>query len=202
MDEEKGSGENFAGQSSAWSFSDAGSSSGYFFDVRDSSILSEFGWNLGDGGDLPPVGTEEIPDFAGAGSEGLPAVATPSPLAERSADANPSVSSSSSEEATAKPPGSDEKPPSETPIKGRKKGPKRDRLPRFAFMTKSEVDHLEDGYRWRKYGQKAVKNSPFPRCDPKIPRSHTACVPNSHAENSGFRKVAVSLANRLWSTSN
>ncbi|KAL6969711.1 WRKY transcription factor [Sarracenia purpurea var. burkii] len=30
-------------------------------------------------------------------------------------------------------------------------------------MTKSEVDHLQDGYRWRKYGQKAVKNSPFPR---------------------------------------
>ncbi|KAE8697166.1 putative WRKY transcription factor 48 [Hibiscus syriacus] len=40
---------------------------------------------------------------------------------------------------------------------------KRQREPRFAFMTKSEVDHLEDGYRWRKYGQKAVKNSPFPR---------------------------------------
>ncbi|XP_051128227.1 WRKY transcription factor 28-like isoform X2 [Andrographis paniculata] len=35
--------------------------------------------------------------------------------------------------------------------------------PRFAFMTKSEVDHLDDGYRWRKYGQKAVKNSPHPR---------------------------------------
>ncbi|KAF7840428.1 putative WRKY transcription factor 71 [Senna tora] len=34
----------------------------------------------------------------------------------------------------------------------------------FAFMTKSEVDQLEDGYRWRKYGQKAVKNSPYPRC--------------------------------------
>ncbi|RLM85424.1 hypothetical protein C2845_PM04G00440 [Panicum miliaceum] len=30
-------------------------------------------------------------------------------------------------------------------------------------MTKSDVDQLEDGYRWRKYGQKAVKNSPFPR---------------------------------------
>uniref|UniRef100_A0A5B7AQU9 Putative WRKY28 n=1 Tax=Davidia involucrata TaxID=16924 RepID=A0A5B7AQU9_DAVIN len=40
---------------------------------------------------------------------------------------------------------------------------KRQREPKFAFMTKSEVDHLEDGYRWRKYGQKAVKNSPFPR---------------------------------------
>ena len=43
------------------------------------------------------------------------------------------------------------------------KGEKQPRQPRFAFMTKSEVDHLEDGYRWRKYGQKAVKNSPFPR---------------------------------------
>ncbi|XP_042427314.1 probable WRKY transcription factor 57 [Zingiber officinale] len=37
------------------------------------------------------------------------------------------------------------------------------RQPRVAFMTKSEIDHLEDGYRWRKYGQKAIKNSPFPR---------------------------------------
>ncbi|CAM8991508.1 unnamed protein product [Rhodiola kirilowii] len=44
-----------------------------------------------------------------------------------------------------------------------KKGEKREREPRVAFMTKSEVDHLEDGYRWRKYGQKAVKNSPYPR---------------------------------------
>ncbi|KAH9609109.1 hypothetical protein KSS87_004475 [Heliosperma pusillum] len=40
---------------------------------------------------------------------------------------------------------------------------KRQREPRVAFMTRSEVDHLEDGFRWRKYGQKAVKNSPFPR---------------------------------------
>lgn len=47
--------------------------------------------------------------------------------------------------------------------KPRKKGEKRQREPRFAFMTKSDVDNLEDGYRWRKYGQKAVKNSPYPR---------------------------------------
>ncbi|KAG6487951.1 probable WRKY transcription factor 48 [Zingiber officinale] len=46
---------------------------------------------------------------------------------------------------------------------GKKKGQKRQREPRFAFKTMSEVDHLEDGYRWRKYGQKAVKNSPYPR---------------------------------------
>ncbi|KAL3814801.1 hypothetical protein ACJIZ3_016069 [Penstemon smallii] len=34
---------------------------------------------------------------------------------------------------------------------------------RFAFQTRSEEDILDDGYRWRKYGQKAVKNSNFPR---------------------------------------
>ncbi|KAK4438961.1 WRKY transcription factor 71 [Sesamum alatum] len=49
-------------------------------------------------------------------------------------------------------------------LKGKKtKEEKKVREARFAFMTKSEVDNLEDGYRWRKYGQKAVKNSPFPR---------------------------------------
>ncbi|CAN4097016.1 unnamed protein product [Withania somnifera] len=47
--------------------------------------------------------------------------------------------------------------------KAKKKGEKKVKEPRFAFMTKSEIDNLEDGYRWRKYGQKAVKNSPFPR---------------------------------------
>ncbi|XP_057966028.1 WRKY transcription factor 23 isoform X2 [Malania oleifera] len=48
-------------------------------------------------------------------------------------------------------------------LKSKKMNQKRQREPRFAFMTKSEIDQLEDGYRWRKYGQKAVKNSPFPR---------------------------------------
>ncbi|MBA0595080.1 WRKY transcription factor 71 [Gossypium raimondii] len=47
--------------------------------------------------------------------------------------------------------------------KAKMKGEKKQREPRFAFVTKSEVDQLEDGYRWRKYGQKAVKNSPYPR---------------------------------------
>ncbi|KAK9278352.1 hypothetical protein L1049_027917 [Liquidambar formosana] len=35
--------------------------------------------------------------------------------------------------------------------------------PRFAFQTRSADDILDDGYRWRKYGQKAVKNSVYPR---------------------------------------
>ncbi|CAM6036041.1 unnamed protein product [Sphagnum compactum] len=47
--------------------------------------------------------------------------------------------------------------------KARKKGPKRVREPRYAIQTRSEIEIMEDGYKWRKYGQKAVKNSPNPR---------------------------------------
>ncbi|KAI8029545.1 putative WRKY transcription factor 45 [Camellia lanceoleosa] len=46
---------------------------------------------------------------------------------------------------------------------GKKKGEKKIRKPRFAFQTRTQVDILDDGYRWRKYGQKAVKNNKFPR---------------------------------------
>lgn len=40
---------------------------------------------------------------------------------------------------------------------------KKMRRHRYAFHTRSQVDILDDGYRWRKYGQKAVKNNKFPR---------------------------------------
>ncbi|XP_062181425.1 probable WRKY transcription factor 56 [Phragmites australis] len=43
------------------------------------------------------------------------------------------------------------------------RGKKKASRPRFAFETRSENDILDDGYRWRKYGQKAVKNSACPR---------------------------------------
>ncbi|KAL6969240.1 putative WRKY transcription factor 75 [Sarracenia purpurea var. burkii] len=46
---------------------------------------------------------------------------------------------------------------------GKIKGEKKIRKPRYAFQTRSQVDILDDGYRWRKYGQKAVKNNKFPR---------------------------------------
>ncbi|XP_077211257.1 putative WRKY transcription factor 43 [Tasmannia lanceolata] len=46
---------------------------------------------------------------------------------------------------------------------GKKKGEKKVRKPRCAFQTRSHVDILDDGYRWRKYGQKAVKNNKYPR---------------------------------------
>lgn len=35
--------------------------------------------------------------------------------------------------------------------------------PRVAFHTRSAEDILDDGYKWRKYGQKSVKNSVHPR---------------------------------------
>ncbi|XLR62605.1 WRKY transcription factor 28 isoform X1 [Arachis hypogaea] len=46
-------------------------------------------------------------------------------------------------------------------IVGRVKKAKR--VARFAFQTRSVDDILDDGYRWRKYGQKAVKNTTYPR---------------------------------------
>jgi len=40
---------------------------------------------------------------------------------------------------------------------------KTNREPRVVVQTISEVDILDDGYRWRKYGQKVVKGNPNPR---------------------------------------
>lgn len=37
------------------------------------------------------------------------------------------------------------------------------REPRVVVQTVSEVDILDDGYRWRKYGQKVVRGNPNPR---------------------------------------
>ncbi|CAL9073116.1 unnamed protein product [Musa acuminata var. zebrina] len=34
---------------------------------------------------------------------------------------------------------------------------------RVAFRTKSELEVLDDGYKWMKYGRKKMKNSPYPR---------------------------------------
>nr|AYU71092.1 transcription factor WRKY23 [Lilium regale] len=70
-----------------------------------------------------------------------------------------------------------------------KKGQKRTREPRFAFVTKSEVDHLEDGYRWRKYGQKAVKNSPFPRSYYRC--TSAACGVKKRVERSSADRTVV-----------
>lgn len=152
------------------------SDSAYFLtDDRDSTVLSEFGWNFNPD---DPIGAEERSDLAGStstlvdqfpensSSSSALRSSDPAPVL-RSASTNQSVSSSSSGDPPERSTGSGGKPPPEIPSSttkaNKKKVQKRIRQPRFAFMTKSEVDHLEDGYRWRKYGQKAVKNSPYPR---------------------------------------
>ncbi|KAK8913820.1 putative WRKY transcription factor 13 [Platanthera zijinensis] len=47
------------------------------------------------------------------------------------------------------------------------------REPRFCFKTLSDVDILDDGYKWRKYGQKVVKNTHHPRSYYRC--THDAC---------------------------
>ncbi|CAK9319246.1 unnamed protein product [Citrullus colocynthis] len=49
------------------------------------------------------------------------------------------------------------------PDKSKVKVRRKLREPRFCFQTRSDVDVLDDGYKWRKYGQKVVKNSLHPR---------------------------------------
>ncbi|KAJ4828090.1 putative WRKY transcription factor 51, partial [Turnera subulata] len=47
-----------------------------------------------------------------------------------------------------------------------KSGGKKNKLEaghRVAFRTKSELEIMDDGFKWRKYGKKSVKNSPNPR---------------------------------------
>eukprot|EP00249_Psilotum_nudum_P018310 c26741_g1_i1 orf=391-1431(+) len=47
--------------------------------------------------------------------------------------------------------------------RGKQKRQKKVEEPRYAFKTRSDTDILDDGYKWRKYGQKAVKNNSHPR---------------------------------------
>lgn len=161
--EEKGRapGSEASGESS-WAFAGDGGgiSSPSYFQDGESSLLSEFGWSI---------------PLASSGVSGMDLIDPPPPTSihaspPRSAAGSGDAASSSSSDETAPPPpparGSSEpgeKSTSEMPSKATRKGQKRTRQPRVAFMTKSDIDHLEDGYRWRKYGQKAVKNSPFPR---------------------------------------
>eukprot|EP00249_Psilotum_nudum_P012234 c23665_g2_i1 orf=216-1142(+) len=46
---------------------------------------------------------------------------------------------------------------------GKQKRLKKIDQPKYAFKTRSDTDILDDGYKWRKYGQKAVKNNSHPR---------------------------------------
>ncbi|KAL5723002.1 WRKY Transcription Factor [Ranunculus cassubicifolius] len=60
---------------------------------------------------------------------------------------------------------------------------------RIIVQTTSEVDLLDDGYRWRKYGQKVVKGNPHPRSYYKC--TSTGCNVRKHVERASTDIKAV-----------
>nr|DAD49063.1 TPA_asm: hypothetical protein HUJ06_019000 [Nelumbo nucifera] len=46
---------------------------------------------------------------------------------------------------------------------GRRSRTRNSVLARVAFRIKTEKDILDDGFKWKKYGKKMVKNKPYPR---------------------------------------
>ncbi|KAI3417671.1 WRKY domain-containing protein [Psidium guajava] len=158
----------------------------YFFGGdRDSAVLSEFGWNLPGAGSVggAPHCFGDVDQIIAAGEGTGSAPPGCDAAGGATSTSNRSASSESSEDRPERSAASGESLVApEKPSRVRKKGQKRIKQPRFAFMTKSEVDHLEDGYRWRKYGQKAVKSSPFPRSYYRC--TNTKCTVKKRVERS------------------
>ncbi|XP_047980306.1 probable WRKY transcription factor 2 [Salvia hispanica] len=63
------------------------------------------------------------------------------------------------------------------------------REPRVVVQTTSEVDILDDGYRWRKYGQKVVKGNPNPRSYYKC--TSAGCNVRKHVERASHDLKSV-----------
>lgn len=63
------------------------------------------------------------------------------------------------------------------------------REPRVVVQTTSEVDILDDGYRWRKYGQKVVKGNPNPRSYYKC--TSQGCKVRKHVERASHDLKSV-----------
>lgn len=61
--------------------------------------------------------------------------------------------------------------------------------PKIIVQTTSEVDLLDDGYRWRKYGQKVVKGNPYPRSYYKC--TTPGCNVRKHVERAASDPKAV-----------
>ncbi|XVF08353.1 hypothetical protein REPUB_Repub06bG0219400 [Reevesia pubescens] len=63
------------------------------------------------------------------------------------------------------------------------------REPRIVVQTTSDIDILDDGYRWRKYGQKVVKGNPNPRSYYKC--TTIGCPVRKHVERASHDLKAV-----------
>ncbi|XP_051136394.1 probable WRKY transcription factor 20 isoform X2 [Andrographis paniculata] len=63
------------------------------------------------------------------------------------------------------------------------------REPRVIVQTMTEVDILDDGYRWRKYGQKVVRGNPNPRSYYKC--TVAGCTVRKHVERASHDPKSV-----------
>lgn len=63
------------------------------------------------------------------------------------------------------------------------------REPRLVVQTLSDIDILDDGFRWRKYGQKVVKGNPNPRSYYKC--TTVGCPVRKHVERASHDNRAV-----------
>uniref|UniRef100_M4CLL7 WRKY domain-containing protein n=3 Tax=Brassica TaxID=3705 RepID=M4CLL7_BRACM len=72
---------------------------------------------------------------------------------------------------------------------GNGNGSKTVREPRIVVQTTSDIDILDDGYRWRKYGQKVVKGNPNPRSYYKC--TTNGCPVRKHVERASHDMRAV-----------
>ncbi|KAI0519302.1 hypothetical protein KFK09_006744 [Dendrobium nobile] len=66
------------------------------------------------------------------------------------------------------------------------------KTPKVVIQTTSDMDVLDDGYRWRKYGQKVVKGNPNPRSYYKCTSAH--CPVRKHIERASTDLRAVITA--------
>ncbi|XP_056169822.1 probable WRKY transcription factor 4 [Syzygium oleosum] len=61
--------------------------------------------------------------------------------------------------------------------------------PKIVLQTRSEVDLLDDGFKWRKYGQKVVKGSSYPRSYYKC--TYAGCNVRKHVERAASDPKSV-----------
>ncbi|XP_010029360.1 probable WRKY transcription factor 4 [Eucalyptus grandis] len=61
--------------------------------------------------------------------------------------------------------------------------------PKIVLQTRSEVDLLDDGFKWRKYGQKVVKGSSYPRSYYKC--TYAGCNVRKHIERAALDPKSV-----------
>ncbi|KAH6806417.1 hypothetical protein C2S51_031248 [Perilla frutescens var. frutescens] len=60
---------------------------------------------------------------------------------------------------------------------------------KIVLQTRSEVDLLDDGYKWRKYGQKVVKGNPYPRSYYRC--TYAGCNVRKHVERASADPKSV-----------